>query len=679
MFLLSESDAQRLIKRRHLPQWATAWESLEKAATASANLPVPDAGVAGWSHNYFCPQHHAVLTFDAARPHEHRCSMGGEMLTDDIYDAAWWRKINQSHATGVQAAGLLSLTDEKWAENARLVLLKYAERYPGYAVHGGIPFNGPGKANCQTLDEANWIIPLALGYDILRGLNVFNEAERRLIEQNLFRACADFLVENRETQLHNHQCWISAAIGTLGLLLADEKLLEVALHARWGLMEQLEQGVLADGFWLEGTVTYHYYAFDALVAFARYPTANLRQHSALRKMPGAGLRLLLDGNQFPLLNDSTPSLAFTAITTPGKLNFSSLGQFASRFELGLAWYGEPLYAWALNEIYREQPRSSLEALLYGVDEINAATKPDWLNDDYSSAANGLTVLRRSAARAGLTHLLLKHNPAGGEHDHFDRPGLYFGTAENPGLATDLGTVPYGLPLHYGFFKNTLTHNTVTLDETNQPPCESRLVELCETPHGMLASLRCDFTAETDTAYRNAVYRRLVLAGDGYLLDVFAVDAKQAAKMEYSFHWQAEIETPEMLSVGTLPSKMPYSYLENVRELSPDLAKRTDWTSGAERWRIWTAPQTGEIYRTALGPANPFLAREKLSFWLIEAQGSRHCFVQLFEWVGDKSTILTDFQIERMAEGLNIRLSRAESEIVMNVDGLDDPNTNLEVA
>ncbi len=82
---------------------------------------------------------------------------------------------------------------------------------------------------------------------------------------------------------------------------------------------------------------------------------------------------------------------------------------------------------------------------------------------------GLTLWRRPAAA-----LLIKHSPWGGEHDHYDRLGLML-WHRNGWLLTDMGTTGYGAKMHYDYYKNSATHNTLCVNQSNQPPANPQVL------------------------------------------------------------------------------------------------------------------------------------------------------------------------------------------------------------
>ena len=122
-----------------------------------AEVRIPQSGIATWNLYYFCPHHGVRLIWQPDSPHRHCCPVDGEAFSGEPWDGAWWREMNGRNASACQQLGLLwQLTgEEAYRDKVRTLLMGYADVYPGYEIHGGIPHNGPGKMNAQTLCEAN--------------------------------------------------------------------------------------------------------------------------------------------------------------------------------------------------------------------------------------------------------------------------------------------------------------------------------------------------------------------------------------------------------------------------------------------------------------------------------------------------------------------------------------------
>lgn len=78
-----------------------------------------------------------------------------------------------------------------------------------------------------------------------------NTEEQLFIEQRLLREGAEFLMQHRADQLHNHEMKISATIGVIGLILGDRKFIDFAVSTPYGLKYQLEYGVKGRAYGLK--------------------------------------------------------------------------------------------------------------------------------------------------------------------------------------------------------------------------------------------------------------------------------------------------------------------------------------------------------------------------------------------------------------------------------------------
>ncbi|WP_259343322.1 heparinase II/III-family protein, partial [Salmonella enterica] len=132
------------------------------------------------------------------------------------------------------------------------------------------------------------------------------------------------------------------------------------------------------------------------------------------------------------------------------------------YEYAWWYYGTPEYGQLLKQIYSQRPRNSIDALFYGKTLPSTSLLPP--QETLHTAESGLTIIRNKPGRA----ICIKHTPYGGEHDHYDRLGL---TVFNNGRALfpDPGTTGYGAPLHYGYYKNSFSHNTLCINGKNQAP------------------------------------------------------------------------------------------------------------------------------------------------------------------------------------------------------------------
>lgn len=563
-----------------------------------------------WTHYYHCHEDGARLAFDWQRPHAHRCPKCGLEYTGEPFNSAWTSIVHTRIGRAVYHAALLHAVepDAGWVDLVKSYLLAYAEHYEGYQVHGDIPYNGPGKLFAQTLDEAHWILDLALGYGWIR--DGLESEERSRIEEGLLGACARFLIAHKEQQIHNHSVLITSAIATFGILLGDESVVKAGLEGEYGLYDQIARGVLEDGLWYEGNVQYHFYAFKSLLHYAMVAEGTafeIWQHPALKKMFDFPLNLVMRNGLMPTLNDAGLG--------------DGIGSYAPFYEIALDIYGDEVYRELLNTAYGTVSRISDFALLFGRELSGGEPAGEGLweiaNRSGSFAASGLT----KVVRGNGWHVLAKHSTFGGEHDHMDRLGLSVHYGDVP-IIIDPGTTAYGVPAHYGWFKHTYSHNTVSIDGADQPPRDGQLLQYKEHPWGIVLEMAVDWLGDDyrmkdriilpaelcpwdEGAYRGAAIKRINVVADDHLLDIVYVTVPEQREVHLLNHFSGQlVEDGAWLSaederLGRLDQK----WLKQKRKLVEGSREfRLEVAEGVLGYACWSSTPA-ELF-TALTPDNP---------------------------------------------------------------------------
>jgi hypothetical protein len=608
---------------------AMAWLVREAGEASLIDYKIGANEHGEWGHQYHCHHDGNRLMFAWNQPKSHCCPVCGKAWTGEPFDSAWTSIVHVQIGRAVYHSSLLYAidSDEKQLNLAKTYLLAYAEHYEGYRIHGEIPYNGPGKLFAQTLDEAHWIIDLAGGYDLIR--ERLSSDEAALIQRRLLLPCARFLIAHKEKQIHNHSVLITSAIASIGLLLNDEETLQAGLDGEYGLLDQIRRGLFEDGLWYEGNANYHFYAFKALLDYALIAEGtrwDIFSNKALKMMFDYPLQLILPDGSMTTLNDGSPQ--------------GGIGVFASFYELALAIYGDEFYRSLLNTAYGTQwkeesfirvntvQRNSLFALLFG-QELDAAGSVNedklWkmMHRNASLPASGLTKI----VNASHWHMLIKHSKFGGEHDHMDRLGLSVVAGEVP-LFIDPGTTAYGVPMHFGWFKHTYSHNTVSLNGADQPPADGRIVRFEEQSWGAWTETAVDWIDDSyrmkdriilppelcpwdDEVYRGAAIRRInVLAGD-HLLDIVRVSVQGQREVHFNTHISGLLveSGSEAIATSWAPteerlSRLDQKWLKEKRRRVSDDRYEFDYrmSVGTLRQLCWCSKQA-DIY-TALTPSNP---------------------------------------------------------------------------
>ncbi len=585
-------------------------------AYLSYPLTIPETGCADWSHYYYCPDCSVMLDFDPLSPLDHVCPSCGRHFSDDKKNGAWWRLMNSFNENGANTLARIYLLsgDLEAAGHVRDILMGYARFYPGYVPHGDIPYNGPGKLNAQTLDEANFLRNLAYAYDVIE--ETLTPEEREYISVRMWKEGIAFLRANRHSQIHNHEVICNGAIGVLALILGDSEALSFALDGKYGLVYQLEHGTLEDGFWFECSTAYHFYAFQNFMLyekFARHTPYSHLSNPVYEKMLLSILRIEREDGSFPLLNDCHPE--------QGDRDGYGLYEFAYS-----TWHSPELLR-ELQMKYRGGRRLSAESFFYGVPELPAGEG----EEGQMGSLVGEDGLGASVIRRGPVYLLFRHGPYGGEHDHYDRLGLSYYYDGVP-VSIDMGTTGYGAILHYDYYKNTATHNTVSINEGNQAPSRGHLISFSESSASTDAAAYTEwkdaypmpdsFTIKEwdDESYKGVRMERRISVHDGFFTDFIRVSGASPDAVVLSsmhFHGMRTEHDAAIPVPGAFSDRKPLKHLDTVLKAEKSGVFHSAYLNDGVKTDVWSAVPEGEIC-LAYGPDNP--SSRKMGYVLSRKKG-----------------------------------------------------------
>lgn len=467
--LLDQAGRDRLKRLIERQPWARKeWEIILRSADRALEqkIELPPRGGA-YYHFYVDPVHGAPLSRGkqiGPWKWEHRSSVDGKTYQGDPnnprrdYDGYVILEIHQQWTRYVRDLGLaFQVTGGKrYAEKGRDILRAYADLYLTLPRrnHWGLPWPNSGRIATHMLSEAVWLLPAVQGADLI--WSTLGAAERDQIANKVFRPCVSDILLPQDSGLHNRQCWKNAAVGLVGLLLEDRKLIDEAIDGpKYGHRALLEKGVTDSGMWHEGSWSYHSYVLSAmwpLTEAARHCSIDLYD-SKLKGLYDAPFRLAAPSGALPAFNDSTEG---------------SVGSFAAASELAYARYHDPVHVAAIDHTRR----SGEAALFHGVEELPEAKPLEHRSVNYPGS--GHAILTRGTGREA-PWLCLKYGPHGGAHGHPDKASFVL-YVRGRQLAVDPGMALYGAPIHAGWYRTTLAHNTLTVDERSQTPTTGKALE-----------------------------------------------------------------------------------------------------------------------------------------------------------------------------------------------------------
>lgn len=614
--LLTKQDVPRILEAvQKSPEAKAVYDGLKQRADSwlTKTPQYPDRG-GQWWHWYTCKACGGKLVTKS--PTEHVCADCGKMYTGWPYDDVVLDREHSALAGAIRDCGVMfTLTGNKaYAAKAREILMGYAERYLNYPLHdiNGKPNKGGGRVGPQTLDESTWLIPVVQGFDCIYD-TLSAEDVKYLADKMLLPAA--WLIHDHQWGIHNICCWHDSAYGLVGLALAEPTLAADAISGPKGFHQQVEKGISDDGLWYEGAWGYHYYTMMALnpIAVAAHNIGIDVYSERYKRMYDAPLKFMAPKGELPAFHDSGTS--------------NALGS-GNLYEIAYARWQDPIHLLPVIQAGRK----SLETLLYGAP---LGATPEFKLQSTVFPAAGWAILRSGDVGTSLAdkhipqnYLALDFGPHGGGHGHPDKLSFVF-YGKGTLLAEDPGCIAYGNPAHQGWFRQSVSHNTVVVNGKSQQACTG------ETQFASFGDGIGIFSARADGAYPGVRLRRTVALIGDRLIDVFLCQATEGeATFDWCYHNRGAFESVLPLQPMTAgPTGDGYSWAKEWRQAGAN----QEWTAV---WRGDKAPSVAfaqaasdgsrEVL-SAIGMGNP--TKIKVPFVVSRQKGKSALFcsaMQVFD-------------------------------------------------
>lgn len=588
VFTTKEQIANAKENIKKFPWAKKIYDDMMKRSDQLLALPneIPDRA-GNWAHYYACKD--CGCRLKTITPTQHQCTNCGKMHTGDPYDGVVIASVHSRWADNARLLGLAyAFTDKiEYAKRSASIFKEYAEKYQKYVPEDYRGKKGVGwKVISYCLGQAVWAIPIAQGYDFIRDAGVLTDDEKRLIENDFLRDVAKSVQGSRS--IHNITCWRNAAVGTIGLAIGDPKLVQWAIEEPTGLKEEIAQGILEDGFWFEGSWGYHFYALSPLCYLsesAGHVGIDVFDRR-FERMFTAPLQFMTAERFLPAFNDSGAGAT---------VGYSWCYAVAHRH-----YPQNKEIAWLVGRAIAEGKVNDVTSLLYLPGEVKAEDAPPMKTTLFTSS--GIVILR-SPSGADPIYVALEYGPHGGGHGHPDKLGFVL-CALGKELAPDAGSISYAVPLHKQWYRQTLSHSTLTVDRESQQPTTGELHYMNSSPEFQIASVR---TAE---AYPGVIYdRTMAMIGSECVLVLDNVKSEKEHLYDIAYHVRGELKADLDLQPPAAPvgDKNGYEILESVkmakglRPTTATFALKSDQPMGV---RMLVADAEGAEVITALGRGNP---------------------------------------------------------------------------
>lgn len=489
--------------------------------------------------------------------------------------------------------------EEKLSQKVAEILLAFADVYPSYPITVM-----RGRATSATLHESPWAVSLATAYDFIYSSGVLSDDDKVNIENNVFRPCAEVLrICNHWTKSNWRACAL-AGLGIVGFCIGEQEFMEEALNGyynssgeleRYGFAQHVAESILADGIFYERSLGYHLYTLSSYVKLAE-----VARHSGIDLW-----HTEITGNQGDAGSDQERRWGATGKKTMKMMfdapfyyvfpNFSGAAVADSNtyhlspdifYELAYGVYKDEKYAWLLNRAKQpRRPDSAIDMMWFNPEVPQGRFG---LSDDSKFAINGIhknactifpsggySILRDSAAEDAIS-VLMTYGKYGSGHDHPDKMHIsLYGAGKI--IAPDAGSLGYGNQDHLTWAKQTIGHNTVTVDEvaqhpqgasdsmwevdTEEKPSVGRPLLFYAGEH--LKAMRAD----CDNAYEGVILDRTVALVDSCIFDFYRVRSKEEHQYDYALHIDGELSDSSMelnKKSGALSSKLGYAHITDIQ-------------------------------------------------------------------------------------------------------------------
>ncbi|WP_232324720.1 heparinase II/III domain-containing protein [Pedobacter cryoconitis] len=451
--------------------------------------------------------------------------------------------------------------DKKYAAYVEALLLKYASEYQKWPLHPKRKEGHQGgRIFWQSLNDFVWQVYTIQGYDLV--YEAIAPAQRQQIEKGLFVPAVKFFTEDcAETfnKIHNHATWAVAAVGMTGYVINKPEYVEMALKGtakdgKAGYLAQIDQLFSPDGYYTEGPY-YQRYALLPFLIFAKtinnyQPALKIFQYrkQLLAKAIETSLQLTYtDGTFFPF-NDAVKGKTYESAELVYGVDIA---------------YADIKSQPELLDIVQKQGQVIISdaGLKIAADVAAGKTKPfvykTLLITDGATGKDGGIGILRAGTNEDQQAVLIKATSQGMGHGHFDRLNLLYDD-NNVEVFPDYGSARFinieskkggdYLPENKSWAKQTIAHNTLTVDETsnfkgNADRAQQTAAEILYFKDDQDLKV---ISAAENNAYpgvkmtRTTALLKVEELQKSLMIDVFRVDADKAHQYDLPFWYKGHL-------------------------------------------------------------------------------------------------------------------------------------------
>ncbi|MGD1464354.1 heparinase II/III domain-containing protein [Vibrio harveyi] len=579
---------------------------------------------------------------------------------------------HKQNYTYMNLAGRLFLItqEEKYAQFVKDLLAIYAEKYLTFDFHVQKNTNPTGRLFHQILNEHCWLMFTSLAYSCVA--SVMTEEERTAVVERIFEPMLDmFTVKYAHDfdRIHNHGIWAVAAVGICGLAIGKPEYLEMSVYGQdrddtGGFLAQLDQLFSPDGYYMEGPY-YHRFSLRPIYLFAeaierRQPELGIYEFndSVIKTTSYAVFKTAFPDGTLPALNDSSKTIS---INDEGVIMATSV--CFHRYEqsetlLGMADHQQ--------DVWVHISGKTLSDAVAAADNI----KPfNWgslfVTDGPEGEKGGVSILRHRDEQDDDTMALIWFGQHGSDHqyhsalDHGHYDGLHLSVfnrghevLHDYGFGRWVNVEPkFGgryIPENKSYCKQTVAHNTVTVDQKTQNNFDTALAE---TKFGSKHFFKADdeklqgMSGRISGYYNGVDMQRSIILAElpefekPLVIDVYRIEADQEHQYDLPVHYSGQIIRTDFeydieSTLRPMGEDNGYQHLWNIGSGQVEGSSLVSWLHDNSYYSLITsATNGGKVFFTRTGANDPDFNLKSEPALILRQSGQNHVFASVLETHG----------------------------------------------
>lgn len=456
--------------------------------------------------------------------------------------------------------------DKKYLTRSIEILQAYNRIYTKLPLHnkdGNSDPNdgiGVGRVSAQALDESVWLVKMLQGISLI--WDDMTLAQQKNLKDNFLFPAADMIKSCHNLGIHNISCWYNAAIGMTGYLTGNQNYIDWALHEKnRGLEYQLAQGFTPDGNWYENSPSYHFYAILPIIYLAETAKNNGNSNflSGIKKVLDAPIELMMPDMYTPRFNDCREVYlpAYSGFYEYGYARYKSK-EFLPIIEKGRKYTGNKEEG---NKLLSDVDVFDL-SLLYSV-PINKEVKLITFKSLHLPGS-GFDILTSGKGK-DITWMASIYDQTNipGWHMHPDALDfVLYGKGEQ--ISMDPGHAEYGAPVHQGWYKTSIAHNVLVVNQQNQ-----EFHHVKSLTYGQTKDVQFSFS-ESDSVFKGVSQTRAyILVDKNTVMVADWVNVDTTSLMDISYHQRGVWKQKEKGTTWQIPDVIGYKYLRDAELGSPN--------------------------------------------------------------------------------------------------------------